>query len=286
MSFLRRRRIRKQADKDGAIEKDQGHDRILAELGRRPESDIELYADQGLRADDLHLEAELREHTQPYLNEHPSLARPNIPAPLLTIGAGVFIGAGTLATISLLRNALGLAPADRILIGLGIECLVLALTSAVHEAINESKITASSVAACILYVALLSSIAALRLSEVTAPGEELVFLDWAAAILLVFGTAGPSWLAEISLRLLFEQHSARRLAKLTSRRIRSETKRLGQAKQGLHTLGEAQRGWDDEYAHLMAIYRVTFNEKLASLNPGGDATTVPFPEPSHIQMRN
>lgn len=278
MNLLQLFRIRRQARQDAKVGVYQCEQRIVSLTGPRGVSDTEQYPDQGFLLDDLKEQDLVREHDESmFMGGDEDAASP--PRIILAGGLLFFLAVGAVACMQLMA-ILGWSSGHRVVLGAALECLLITLTASVHRIASDGRtITWTSATALLLYVAFLISAAAVRLSDVVASNGTVTFLDWAAAALLVFVTAGPAWLAEGCLGLLFRgAPAARRNRVLNAQRRRSE-RHASRAKNQISRRGIRQRRWDEDFTHLKSLYDTTYYLEDAKLHGCGE------PQAGHDGLR-
>lgn len=258
MSLINLYQIWRLAKKDGRADNYQAENRIKAEIGEEEPFDVEAFEDQGFVADDLQAESILSEYEQ-LTPEEEARTQIAVPAPVLGVLAALFGTIGTLASIQL-AGLMGWIGAHRLLLGIGVESLVIALTGAVHSVFRgQIKNVGAQVTMIALYAAVLIATGTVRLNEV-ASGEGFLFMDLSAGFLMVCAIAGPGWLLEICLRLLIQQAAHRRVQRLNARHLKEDRRKVRNARLQLEEDSRKRRQHQQDYARLKAIYKSRYTQ--------------------------
>ncbi len=267
-SFLRPWRVKSLAKRDARVRRDMGEERLGFIVGPRPVWDAVQYSDQLFVVDDLQKgESVVQELQGDVKNADRDAQLP--PIGVLILGAAVFLFFDVIASIQLMI-LLGVQSAHRVILGIALACILVALTWGLRSVINQTssdeglKMPVWTVLVIVgAYSLFVVAAAVLRISDVAVPEEGTTLADWGGAILLVLATAGPAFLAESCLRALSVSYSRRRWQNMENRQLRAAQARVEEAREYVRQVGIRQREWDQEYSRFKALYDATFAQKVA-----------------------
>lgn len=263
MTILRTRRIQAQGKRDGEHGTNLREQRILAELGARPDFNVEAYPDQALLLVKLKDQERLTELQNPFLHQSPDGPSDELP-PLSVMMVGlVLFGLADVAAATRLMYLLGLQNPDRTILGIAMACILIALTSGFRKVIKGTMGVFSGIAVGLSYMLVLVSIGILRLSDLAVSTEVLTVYDFGGAVLLVLSAAGPAWLSDICLQGILESSPDRRHRKHLVRELKTTEREVTQAQRELSKIGLKQREYDQTRARIEAVYETSFVEGAA-----------------------
>lgn len=254
MSLLLRWHARQDAKKDARAGTDQGRRLAVARLGARPEFNPTGYQDHGFLAEALQQEQRLEELRDIKFGVHDTDPnRPIAPAPILFIGL-VFFGFVEVVAATRLMVLLGAGPQDRLVLGLALASILVALSYCVHNVLDRSLRGAKAVGVVISYGLFLTATALLRLSDITVPGDGPTLVDVMSSIILIMSAAGPAVMVEVCLRALRNSAPNRQYQKRIRQQLRSTERGFRHAWNDLAQVGREQREWDQKHSQYMATY--------------------------------
>ncbi|MDQ2642661.1 MAG: hypothetical protein M3020_02510 [Myxococcota bacterium] len=244
-------------------------DRIIAELGPRPNDDPFLnprYADAVRVLGDRARMEELRED----LTRAEDSIGDTQPPILYSLGLILAIGVEALGAVLVLRS-LGFPPVERLWLGVGLTIALVLVTAVVARrtsgrgdasppASAGAKIgrllarSAGTLVALAAYALLIAAIAAIRWLDASAESESVVS-SLANPVLLVAIAVAPAWAVE----MLMRKRAPASAARVEARRVRG---RLGEAERA-HKRAHVEVGafarklaqWDREAASRRALYQ-------------------------------
>ena len=265
MSMLGDWLIARHARRDARLGVHLGGKRVVARLAPRPEFDPAKFADHGLLADNLQNERRIEELQEIAAPLNGSGSSGVIPAPLLLAGLIVFGVADVAASIRLMV-LLGAPPHDRLVLGIALACMLVALTYGVRESVAGKLTGYPALAVITTYVLFLLSAAAVRLTDL-APAEVFGLWSIVSSLLLVLTAAGPAAMCEICFRALVEAAPDRAFRRRASLRLRMTERGFNRAQRDVAGVGQRQRSWDAEHSRQMALYN-SFHAEAAAMAAG------------------
>jgi hypothetical protein len=244
LQALERRALTRAARREATVDVDSMEDHVIAALGPRPAFDPLHNPEHGRVAGDLYRVAEITEW-QSDLRELEDVRTGHVSVPGGTVLLLALYIIEALGCILILRT-LGFLNPERLLFGLGLAALVFVLTGAVtHHPRWWSRG---------LYGLLVVGVTAVRLGEITV-NDDVTGGNLAGAVLLVFVTVGPAFLAELLLRRLVPAVRARREAGKLHRRIRRAERARRRAQAFVDRMGRSEEAWEREAERRRHLYR-------------------------------
>lgn len=267
MNILKQLIVTRGARADARLGLTSAEDRIVAELGPRPQLDQKNHEHAALAAT-LADRTKVQELKEDIAAAEDSLAA-HPPPFLLTLGLVFTIGVEFVGAVLILR-ALGVPPNERLPLGLalsfallGITAVLARRTSAAPATAGESPVGAAppktpgrSAATFIIllaYSALVAAFTVLRISSSTdedASDFEII----ASSFVLLAASIGPAWMAEWLLRLRAPSVALRKRLRTLRRRLGLEERAHGKAKEKMTRIDRDGARWDVEAARRRAQY--------------------------------
>ena len=276
--MLRQIIVKKEAREDAAAGIESLEDRITATLGLRPELDVHGNPEHArlVAALDRSRIEELRED----LVQIEATTPEQPPVMLLNVALAVMVAIEFVGAF-LITRALGLPPAERLPLGIGLATTVVGLTALVSHraAADRASIVANGGSApppwglkrsgiVLAYLIVTGALVVIRLRN--AGDDQATSIElFAEAALLVATTLGPAaaaaWLARTRAGAL----AASKDMRTVQRRLRDAEAAYERARTAIDRIHRAGGAWDAAVARLRAMYRS--QHRLQSARRGGGA---------------